>query len=356
MAIYYLNIKQISRRDGSRATSAAAYRSGTAIHDEHSGRTYNHAARQDVEHKEIVLPRSQGQDPAHWARDRSALWNGAEAAEARSAARVAREYTVALPHELNAAQRLALARQFSVYVAERYQVAVDLSIHQPRPLGDPRNYHAHLLATTREVTPTGLGAKSSAELTNSVRAERGLPQPWQDFREVRQQWEQLANQHLHAMGSAARIDARSLAAQGIERHPGRHLGLAVTSMERRGIQTEVVKRVRAELRQEEQALRAPPSGPPPAPRALVMPDPSGYLPHSLHAAGQGAGFASIEARQRAGAAQWLAGRQRETAPGTGAVPGAAAPVPFGAARPMPGPGLNPEQLPLPKLERDGYDL
>jgi hypothetical protein len=318
MAIYYLNIKQISRRDGSRATSAAAYRSGTAITDERSGRTFNHSARQDVEHKEILLPGAAGGEPLHWARDRAQLWNRAEAAETRGNARVAREYALALPHELNPAQRLSLAREFAGYIAERYKVAVDLTIHQPRALGDPRNYHAHLLTTTREVTATGLGAKSAAEITNSLRAERGLPQPWQDFREVRQRWAEMANEALHAIGSQARIDARSLAAQGIERRPTTHLGLAVTSMQRRGIQTEVLKRVTAEQEQEQSRLRhqqiaAAPSRAdcPQSPWLRPAPDPSGYLPYSLHATGRGGGFASIEAERRAGAAQWLEGRSRE---------------------------------------------
>ena len=303
---------------GSRATSAAAYRSGTAITDERSGRTFNHSARQDVEHKEILLPGAAGGEPLHWARDRAQLWNRAEAAESRGNARVAREYALALPHELNPAQRLSLAREFAAYIAERYQVAVDLSIHQPRSLGDPRNYHAHLLTTTREVTATGLGAKSAAEITNSLRAARGLPQPWQDFREVRQRWADMANEALQAIGSLARIDARSLAAQGIERRPTTHLGLAVTSMQRRGIQTEVVKRVTAEQEQERTQLRHQQvaaalsrADSPLPPRLHPAPDPSGYLPYSLHATGRGAGFASIEAERRAGAAQWLQGRRRE---------------------------------------------
>ncbi|TLY75214.1 MAG: VirB4 family type IV secretion/conjugal transfer ATPase, partial [Gammaproteobacteria bacterium] len=56
--------------------------------------------------------------------------------------------------------RMANAGDFSREIAERYKVAVDLAVHEPREGGDPRNYHAHLLTTTREVTPAGLGAKA----------------------------------------------------------------------------------------------------------------------------------------------------------------------------------------------------
>ena len=45
---------------------------------------------------------------AEWAKERSALWNAAEQAEKRIDARVAREFEIALPHELSPEQRLAL--------------------------------------------------------------------------------------------------------------------------------------------------------------------------------------------------------------------------------------------------------
>ena len=54
MAIYYLNMKTFGRGGGSSAVNAAAYRSGERIRDERTGRTYDHSARQDVMHKEIV--------------------------------------------------------------------------------------------------------------------------------------------------------------------------------------------------------------------------------------------------------------------------------------------------------------
>jgi hypothetical protein len=56
----------------------------------------------------------------------------------------------------------------------------------------------------------------------------------------------LTNEHLMAQGIAARVDHRSLAAQGIDREPTSHLGPAVSGMERRGMVTEVGKRIEAE--------------------------------------------------------------------------------------------------------------
>ncbi|HUA23843.1 MAG TPA: MobA/MobL family protein, partial [Steroidobacteraceae bacterium] len=162
MAIYRLEIKPVTRSSGRSATSAAAYRAGERIRDERTGALYNHSQRRDVLHKEILLPSSVEQVSSRmdWARDRATLWNAAEKAERRSDSRVAREYLVSLPPELSPEERVTLARTFSREIADRYSVAVDLAVHAPRPEGDPRNFHAHLLATTREVTPDGLGPKT----------------------------------------------------------------------------------------------------------------------------------------------------------------------------------------------------
>src|SRR5579862_4615404 len=95
-----LQSKNFSRSDGSSAPSAAAYRAGERIRDERTGRIYDHSGRQDVLHKEIVLPSKFADVDMDWSRDRASLWNTAENAEKRKNARVAREYLVALPVEL----------------------------------------------------------------------------------------------------------------------------------------------------------------------------------------------------------------------------------------------------------------
>src|ERR1700678_4193446 len=94
MAIYFLNLKSLGRASGSSAVSAAAYRAGERIRDERTGRTYDHSGRQDVMHKEIILPAEFAAHDMGWAHDRGNLWNTAEHAEVRKDARVAREYLV----------------------------------------------------------------------------------------------------------------------------------------------------------------------------------------------------------------------------------------------------------------------
>jgi hypothetical protein len=251
MAIYRLEIKPVARSSGRTATAAAAYRSGERIRDERTGALYNHSKRDDVLHKEIFLPSRLERPDAgmDWARDRSTLWNAAEKAEQRRDSRVAREYQVALPAELSAEQRLTLARAFSREIADRYNVAVDLAIHAPRPEGDQRNFHAHLLATTREVTPEGMGARTGVDLREEARSELGLPSSRQEFRTLRARWAELTNEALREANIEARVDHRSLEAQGVDREPRPHLPWAAVAAERRGERSEIAERIRERHRE-----------------------------------------------------------------------------------------------------------
>ena len=106
----------------------------------------------------LIVP---GHAPA-WAEDRERLWNAAEAAERRRDSVVAQEWELALPAELDRAGRLELAEAFTSALVERYGVATDVAIHTPRREGDQRNWHAHVLTTTRRLEAEGLGAKTKA--------------------------------------------------------------------------------------------------------------------------------------------------------------------------------------------------
>src|SRR6266853_325896 len=219
MAIFQMQISSIARGAGRRATAAAAYRAGERLRDERSGAVPTYCRRRDALPTEILLPSQFDGLAGIWARSRERLWNTAEHTEKRHNARVAREYQVSLPSELNAGQRIALARAFSRHLAERYKVAVDLAVHEPRPGGDPRNFHAHLLTTTREVTPAGLGAKAGLDLQALERRRRELPDHRQEYLILRERWATLVNEALREANVAARVDHRSLAAQGIDREP-----------------------------------------------------------------------------------------------------------------------------------------
>ena len=108
MANYFLHVKTFARGQGSKVTKAAAYRAGERIRDERTSAVYDHTHRTDVAHAE----------------------------------------------------------------ADRYGNAVDFAIHVPRPQADPRHHHAHLLMTTRQVGPDGLGARTSLDLSGTERRAR----------------------------------------------------------------------------------------------------------------------------------------------------------------------------------------
>jgi ATP-dependent exoDNAse (exonuclease V) alpha subunit len=248
MAIYFLNLKTFGRSTGSSAVSASAYRAGERIRDERTGRTYDHSDRQDVLHKEIMLPNQFSANEMSWAKDRGNLWNSAESAEVRSNARTAREYLVALPAELSPQARINLVAGFSRELVERYRFALDIAIHAPRdyPGSDPRNFHAHLLATTREVTPAGLGAKTTLEWSDTNRRQIGLGPAVGELLHVRERWAVAANTALEQEHINARIDHRTLQAQGIDREPKPHIPRAAFEMERHGYHSVVAERIRAE--------------------------------------------------------------------------------------------------------------
>jgi ATP-dependent exoDNAse (exonuclease V) alpha subunit len=246
MAVYFLNLKTFGRATNSSAVSAAAYRAGERIRDERAGKTYDHSDRQDVMHKEIVLPSQFAQQSLSWAFDRENLWNAAEHAETRKNARVAREYLVALPVELSAEQRLALTRGFAHELSDRYHFALDVAIHAPRdyPGSDPRNFHAHLLATTREVQLRGLGDKTTLEWSDSDRREIGLGPAVAELFHVRQRWAEATNQALREAELQARVDHRSLRAQGIDREPYPYIPRVAFEMERHGYRSFQAERIR----------------------------------------------------------------------------------------------------------------
>ena len=233
MAIYHFSMKPISRAKGRSAVASMAYRAGERLTNERDGLVHDYTRKQGVEHAEIVLPESVN---AEWARDRSTLWNAAEFAEARKDARVAREFEVALPHELSAEERLEAARELAQELANRYGAAVDFAIHASHDASDVRNHHAHILMTTRQVTEDGLGDKTYIERENKWLLSNGLPTTDMQLRDLRQRWEGIANERLAMAGLDIRIDHRSHMERGLEIAPTEHMGVHATQMERRGLE------------------------------------------------------------------------------------------------------------------------
>ena len=220
MAIFHLSVKTVSRATGRSAVAAAAYRTATVIEDARLGQRHDYTRKRGVETVFIVAP-----EAAAWTADRSALWNAVEAAEKRKDAKVAREYELALPHELDRGGRERLVRAFAGEVVARFGVAADVAIHLPGREGDQRNHHAHVLTTTRAVTAEGMGAKTR-EL--DVKQTSGPA-----IEALRELWAVQVNHALERIQAEARIDHRSLERQGqADQAPTQHMGPGATALER----------------------------------------------------------------------------------------------------------------------------
>lgn len=208
MAIYHLSAKVISRANGSSAVASAAYRSASELHDNRLGRDHDFSNKAGVVHSEIMLP----EGAPERLNDRATLWNEVEAGEKRKDAQLAREVEFSIPREMNQQQGVSLARDFvEKQFVERGMVA-DLNVHwdmgkdgQPKP-------HAHVMLSMREVGPEGFGAK--VREWNST----ALLQEW------REAWADHVNERLSELDIDARIDHRTLEAQGIDLEPQHKIG------------------------------------------------------------------------------------------------------------------------------------
>lgn len=238
MAIYHTRVKTFSRAQGHASTAAAAYRAGLLIVDERTGLRHDYRRRGGVVETRCLAP----DDAPDWAFDPRQLWPAAEASERRKDATVAREFEVALPHELSNEQRSDVAAEISRCLVQPYRFAVQSSIHEPQT-ADGLNYHVHILATTRRMDAEGLKDKT--------RELDGGPSGRGEVEWIRQMVGEAINAHLAAAGVSARVDHRSLRDQAVEaaeqgdeltaaelsRTPGLHLGKDATALHRRGTHT-----------------------------------------------------------------------------------------------------------------------
>lgn len=201
MASYHLSVKTIQRSAGRSATAAAAYRHAERIACEREGRVHDYRAKSGVETSFLLAP----EDAPAWAHHRQALWNAAEARETRSNSVTAREWELALPAELDGEGRRVLVAGFAAELVARYGVAADVAIHAPHREGDQRNWHAHVLTTTRSLTAQGL--------TDKTRVLDAKQTGGPEIEHMRAKWAEMQNHALEQHGHEARVDHRSLLAQ-----------------------------------------------------------------------------------------------------------------------------------------------
>jgi hypothetical protein len=86
-------------------------------------------------------------------------------------------------------------------------------------------------------------------MNGGARSELGLPPSRQEFATLRARWADLTNEALRQANIEARIDHRSLEAQGVDREPRPQLPWAAVIAERKGEHSEVAERIRERHRE-----------------------------------------------------------------------------------------------------------
>lgn len=260
MAIYHMSIKNISRAKGKTAIAAAAYRSGTILTDSETGITHNYVKKSEVAYTEIILPEHA---PAEYA-NRETLWNEVQKIETQDRARLAREWEVAIPNELDLDQAKTLIRNFGESLVKE-GMCIDLAIHWKNG-----NHHAHIMGTTRPIGKDGKwapkerkGYKLDAEgnkipvidtKTGKQKIGARGRKMWQretvqandwnrreKVEEWRKRWADCCNKYL---ARELQIDHRSYERQGVTQLPTVHEGYAARLMEQRGTVSDLCQRNR----------------------------------------------------------------------------------------------------------------
>lgn len=292
MAIYHLEAKIVSRGLGRSAVAASAYMSCSKMLNDYDGIQHDYTRKQGLVWQQVFLPTMA---PAAW-QDREVLWNAVEEAEKTKDSRLAREFVVALPVELNRDDRVKLLTDFiqAHFVADG--MCADVCIHDT----DGHNPHAHIMLTVRPLDEQGKWQYKTEKEYLCIKAgeERGftaaefkaaqaegwekqypykvdkkkvylppsqakahgyeradkhpkstkfgrqnsISERWNSEEQLlvwREAWAETANKYLAQYPWVeARIDHRSHAARGIDEQPTIHEGVVAQAMEKSGAVSE----------------------------------------------------------------------------------------------------------------------
>lgn len=237
LACFHFDVSVISRGHGRSVTAASAYISGGKFRDAYDGRIHDRSYRRDVVYKEILLP---PEAPTELS-DRQLLLDALNRVEKRNDAQMARSIHLALPNELSLSEQVALVREFVEVNFTRYGLCADIAIHQGEldedrkpasiePVGERKdNRHAHIIIPFRGLDEHGFcRTKQQTRFMNNP----AYLIAW------RKSWADLQNREFEKRGLPVRVSHETLAAQGIDREPTKHLGPGTMALELRGVQTD----------------------------------------------------------------------------------------------------------------------
>ncbi|PAA32610.1 hypothetical protein CJU79_23955 [Pseudomonas fragi] len=161
------------------------------------------------------MPKWAASNPLH-------LWEAADAYERKNGTTY-REFEIALPREMNPAQRLELVRDFvGQEIGDRHPY--QFAIHTPTAADGGEQPHAHVMFCEREHDGIERDPEQFFKRYNSKNPGRGGAKKANtgkapatrrtELKELRGRWENMCNEYLVRGGIAARIDMRSHAERG----------------------------------------------------------------------------------------------------------------------------------------------
>lgn len=147
MAIFHMEAKVITRGVGRTACGAAAYMSCSSIYNDYDGIQHDYTRKGGLVWEHVFLP---PMAPSEW-QDREKLWNAVEAVEKTKDSRLAREFVVALPVELDRQMWIGMVSEFIQEQFVSDGMCADAAIHDT----DGHNPHVHILLTMRPLNKDG---------------------------------------------------------------------------------------------------------------------------------------------------------------------------------------------------------
>ncbi|MED6317768.1 MAG: MobA/MobL family protein [Pseudomonadota bacterium] len=251
---FHLSVSAVSKAKNHSVVAKSAYNSGSKLVDEQSGVVHDYTSKakdkilnlvdsdgtkytqvieKNVMHTALITPTLAGD----LAVTREGFWNDIERIETRKNAQLGTEIDVMFPDGITADQRIVLAECYAQTLSDRYNVLVDVAIHRPhsheKHVGEvevveltSRNFHAHILLSSREIVADVKGYALSArknwlQWSTEERLSKGLNGRGDELKYQRTLWADMANELLPENKTISEKSYREL---GISRLPKMKLG------------------------------------------------------------------------------------------------------------------------------------
>ena len=251
---FHLSVSAVSKAKNHSVVAKSAYNSGSKLVDEQSGVVHDYTSKakdkilnlvdsdgtkytqvieKNVMHTALITPTLAGD----LAVTREGFWNDIERIETRKNAQLGTEIDVMFPDGITADQRIVLAKRYAQTLSDRYNVLVDVAIHRPhsheKHVGEvevveltSRNFHAHILLSSREIVADVEGYALSArknwlQWSTEERLSKGLNGRGDELKYQRTLWADMANELLPKNKTISEKSYREL---GINRLPKMKLG------------------------------------------------------------------------------------------------------------------------------------